>query len=157
MKKSTGGCFGAILALVVIGGCSAVVAGSGDDDSPAPSVTTAVPTGGGETPDRGEPTGGETAGGGATGTPEKVEKAPDVKSYGDGEYQVGVDIPTGTYESEGAQSGFFEFCAITTEGDGGNNWGQIKSANANERIIITLTKSDGVLTISGCEPLKPRG
>jgi hypothetical protein len=134
MKKSIGGCLGVVLGFVVIGGCSAVVAGissdSGSDSSGSPSVSDS-----------------------RTVTGEKPKK---VTSFPDGDYQVGVDIPTGTYESEGAKEGLFEFCMITTEGDGNNNWGQIKSANANERIIITLKTSDKVVSVSGCEPLVRR-
>lgn len=83
-------------------------------------------------------------------------KAPAAAEYSDGDYVVGEDIPAGTYTSAGASPGAFELCMITTQGDGGNNWGQLKSANADERIIITLNASDHVLTVSGCEPLKRR-
>lgn len=78
------------------------------------------------------------------------------EQYGDGDYQVGKDIPTGTYETSGASSGGISFCAITTHPTGGK-LPQVKSATkAGERIIITLDKGDGVVTVKGCEPLTPR-
>ncbi|GAA2252642.1 hypothetical protein GCM10010232_46330 [Streptomyces amakusaensis] len=93
---------------------------------------------------------------------EKAEKAEEPgkpasaeQSYGDGDYLVGEDIPAGTYTTPGAKKGPFEFCTITTKPSEGE-MPQIKSANADERIIITLTKADGVLTVQGCEPLTPR-
>ncbi|GGZ21517.1 hypothetical protein GCM10010387_13220 [Streptomyces inusitatus] len=87
---------------------------------------------------------------------ETAEKpAPAQKSYSNGDYLVGEDIPAGTYTTPGAKKGPFEFCTITTKPAEGE-MPQIKSANADERIIITLTKADGVLTVQGCEPLTPR-
>lgn len=89
---------------------------------------------------------------------QKAEKPSDSKpvGYPNGDYVVGKDIPEGTYESKGATPGIFDLCMISTEGDNNDNWGQLKYANENERIIITLKESDGVLSISGCEPLTPR-
>lgn len=82
---------------------------------------------------------------------------PKVVQYTDGDYMVGEDIPAGTYESKGAKKSLFEFCSVTTDPpEGSSKFPQLKSANANERIIITLTKADGVVSISGCEPLTPR-
>lgn len=43
MKKSTGGCLGVVLGLAIIGGCSAVVASTSDDDSPSPKVSVTEP------------------------------------------------------------------------------------------------------------------
>jgi hypothetical protein len=83
-------------------------------------------------------------------------ETPTAAGYGSGDYVVGEDIPAGTYTTDGATQDSFEFCMISTEGDGGDNWGQLKSANANERIIITLNASDGVVTLDGCEPLRRR-
>ncbi|MBA4865944.1 hypothetical protein H1V43_32290 [Streptomyces sp. PSKA54] len=80
----------------------------------------------------------------------------DSEGYGDGDYVVGDDIPAGTYETSGAKSGVFELCTITTEPTSDTKFPQLKTANADERIIITLTKDDGVVSISGCEPLTPR-
>jgi transcription elongation factor len=77
------------------------------------------------------------------------------EEYGDGDYQVGTDIPAGTYESAGASSDGVGFCAITTEPTG-SKLPQAKSAEAGERIIITLEKGDGVVSVQGCEPLTPR-
>lgn len=88
---------------------------------------------------------------------EKKPAEPKGNSYSDGDYVVGEDIPAGTYTSSGAKEGLFEMCVISTEGDGTlEHMAQLKSANADERIIITLAKADGILTIAGCEDLKPR-
>jgi hypothetical protein len=81
---------------------------------------------------------------------------PKAVDYPDGDYVVGEDIPAGTYETPGAQKGLFEFCSITSDPVDESKFPLLKSANADERIIVTLTKADGVVTISGCEPLKPR-
>lgn len=76
--------------------------------------------------------------------------------YGEGDYVVGEDMPAGTYTTTGAKAGAFEFCSVTTEPTGDAKFPQLKSANKGERIIITLTKADGVVTIQGCEPLTLR-
>lgn len=77
------------------------------------------------------------------------------KDYPDGDYIVGEDIPPGTYTTTGAAPGEF-LCAITTKPTDDTTFPQLKSADANERIIITLTKADGTVTIQGCEPLTAR-
>lgn len=84
------------------------------------------------------------------------KKAAKDGQYDDGDYIVGEDIPAGTYTTSGAESGLFEFCTVTTEPTSDSKFPQLKSANADERIIITLTKQDGVVTIQGCEPLTAR-
>ena len=90
--------------------------------------------------------------------PEKAKPAEPKKptEYPSGDYIVGEDIPAGTYTSDGAEKGIFELCTITTEPTGDTTMPKIKTSNADERIIITLEKADGVVSISGCEPLKPR-
>jgi hypothetical protein len=88
---------------------------------------------------------------------EKTEPKPEpeAKSYGDGDYVVGEDIPPGTYESAGANSDIFDLCTITTEPKG-DKFPQAKTGNKGERIIITLSEGDGTLTVQGCRPLKER-
>lgn len=76
--------------------------------------------------------------------------------FNEGDWIVGEDMPEGMYTSEGARPGAFEFCSITTKPTDSAKFPQIKSANKGERIIITLTKADGVVTIQGCEPLTLR-
>ena len=76
--------------------------------------------------------------------------------YGDGDYMVGEDIPAGTYVSTGAQASIFELCSITTAPTAKGAMPQWKTGNKDERVIITLTADDGVVSISGCEPLKRR-
>lgn len=82
--------------------------------------------------------------------------APKPKEYVNGDYVVGEDIPEGTYTTPGAEKGIFEVCMVSTEPTSDSVFPQLKSANADERIIITLKKADGVVSISGCEPLTPR-
>ncbi|MEU5400685.1 hypothetical protein ABZ348_15500 [Streptomyces sp. NPDC005963] len=91
-------------------------------------------------------------------TPTKApaKKAQKAKQYGDGDYIVGEDIPAGTYTSKGAAPGLFELCTITTDPTSADKFPQFKTANAKERIIIILTKADGVVTVQGCEPLTRR-
>lgn len=86
----------------------------------------------------------------------RAKEAAKEGEFSDGDYIVGEDIPPGTYTSAGAQKGAFEFCSITTDPTDDSKFPKLKSANADERIIITLTEADGVVTISGCEPLKRR-
>ncbi|MFC9941540.1 hypothetical protein [Streptomyces pratensis] len=92
-------------------------------------------------------------------TPEKAAEKPEPKKdpeYSSGDWVVGEDIPAGTYTSAGAEKGIFELCTITTDPSGDTTMPKIKTANADERVIITLAEEDGVVSISGCEPLKPR-
>ncbi|MGW8357381.1 hypothetical protein [Streptomyces wedmorensis] len=76
--------------------------------------------------------------------------------YADGDYIIGEDIPPGTYQTPGAQAGAFEFCMVSTKPTADSVMPQLKSANKDERIIITIKAEDGVLSISGCEPLTRR-
>jgi hypothetical protein len=85
---------------------------------------------------------------------EPVTKKP--AEFPNGDYVVGEDIPAGTYQTAGAEKGIFEFCSVTTDPVDEAKFPQLKSANADERIIITLTEADGVVSISGCEPLTRR-
>jgi hypothetical protein len=93
-----------------------------------------------------------------TAAPTKKTATPTVKpaGYADGDYIIGEDIPPGTYQTPGAQAGAFEFCMVSTKPTADGVMPQLKSANANERIIITLTAKDGILSIAGCEPLTRR-
>ncbi|MEU2434356.1 hypothetical protein ABZ611_33580 [Streptomyces sp. NPDC007861] len=84
------------------------------------------------------------------------EEAKKDGQFDDGDYVIGEDIPPGTYTTTGAEKGLFELCTISTEPTDDSTWPQLKSANADERIIITLKKSDGVVSIAGCEPLTLR-
>lgn len=123
-----------VIALAVFGGCMAVMGGSSEDDSsPTPSV-----------PD----------------VAVKQEAAPKAKvnEFPDGDYVVGTDIPSGTYETVGASNSFLDYCDIQTDGSGpgGDEFGQWENGGKNERIIITLTAADGKLSVSGCEPLTKR-
>lgn len=142
---------GALVAVLIIGG----IASGGSDDTGSDTSKTA--------PEK--EADAKPAGDDAKDKPADEPKAkdkpkaaePESKSYGDGDYVIGEDIPAGTYTSAGAKKGLFEMCVISTEGDGTlEHMAQLKSANADERIIITLAKADGVLTIAGCEDLKPR-
>ncbi|NGO68535.1 hypothetical protein [Streptomyces boncukensis] len=91
-----------------------------------------------------------------TGTPKEAPADKEkTKRYGDGDYVVGEDIPAGTYESGGAKNEVVDLCTVTTEPKG-DKLPQAKTADRGERLIITLTKGDGTVTIQGCEPLKPR-
>ena len=88
--------------------------------------------------------------------PKPQEQPAKPNEYGEGDWVVGEDIPPGTYTTPGAKAGAFEFCSVTTKPTDDAKFPQIKSANANERIVITLTKADGVVTVQGCEPLTLR-
>lgn len=129
-----GSVVGVIVLLGVLG------AAIGDDDKAKPRATPATPAPAKSTP------------------PAKKTPTSDPKrtGYVDGDYIIGEDIPPGTYQTPGAQAGAFEFCMVSTKPTADGVMPQLKSANANERIIITLTAKDGVLSITGCEPLTRR-
>ena len=146
-----GSVFGFFFLLLILG--LAVCDDSNQADDKASSLEITAPAAtefakpAGETPEETKP------------TTEKPEPKPEPKKdleYPVGDYVVGEDIPAGTYSSAGAEKGIFEFCSITTEPTGETTMPQIKTANADERIIITLAEEDGVVSISGCEPLKLR-
>lgn len=127
------GCLGLIAVIAVIVVITVVAMGGEESGGPAPDETSATPTE--RSP---EPTAEDTA-----------------KSYGDGDYTVGRDIPAGTYESAGAKEDVVEGCLITTEPKG-DKLPQTKTADRNERVVITLSAADGTLTVQGCEPLRRR-
>ncbi|MEU7010382.1 hypothetical protein [Streptomyces sp. NPDC046332] len=81
---------------------------------------------------------------------------PTAAGYTDGDYLVGDDIPPGTYTTPGAQAGLFELCSITTDPTDKGVMPQWKTGNKDERIIITITAEDHLVSISGCEPLTRR-
>jgi hypothetical protein len=150
--KILGGCLG-VVALVVVIAVVASLGGSSDKPSET-AVVSAQPTAdsAGGAPAKDD----KSAGDKAADAPAKKPGAKKAQEFKDGDYVVGEDIPAGTYATDGAQKGVFEFCAITTKPADSATLPQIKSADADQRIIITLTKADGVVTINGCEPLKPR-
>jgi hypothetical protein len=65
-------------------------------------------------------------------------------------------MPPDTYTTKSAKAGAFEFCSATTDPTSDSRFPRMKATNKDERIIITLTESDGVVTIQGCEPLTRR-
>jgi hypothetical protein len=129
---------GSIVGLFILIGILGAALGTEDNDKPqaAPSATAAP----------------------KIAAPTKKTNTPTVKpaGYADGDYIIGEDIPPGTYQTPGAQAGVFEFCMVSTKPTADGVMPQLKSANANERIIITLTAKDGILSIAGCEPLTRR-
>ncbi|MFD7921357.1 hypothetical protein ACFV3R_19280 [Streptomyces sp. NPDC059740] len=153
-KKKTGkivgfGCGGLVLLLVLIVVVIATTGGGdakGDKKAEAsPSSAAPSATGAGDRPRTdAKPTG------------KPAEKPAPQKTYGDGDYQVGKDIPEGTYESAGAAESVLELCTITTEPKGDLTMPQLKTAQKGERVIITLAEKDGVVTVQGCKPLTLR-
>lgn len=120
-----------VLGLIVLGACVAVL----DDSTPSKPKTPSVA-------DTGKP----------------APKPKSVDEFPDGDYIVGTDIPAGTYESDGASPGLFEYCDVQTDGSGpnGDGFGQWENGGKNERIIIILTEADGKLSVGGCQPLAKR-
>lgn len=145
-----GSIFGFFVLLVILG------LALGDDSSQGSGRTPGGAAGEPAAKESGEPLDAKPA---EKSTEKPAEEKPEAgkdREYPSGDYVVGEDIPAGTYASAGAEKGVFEFCSITTEPTGDLTMPQIKTANADERIIITLAKEDGVVTISNCEPLKLR-
>lgn len=140
---------GGVFAFLVVVG---IAAGGGDDSSSTSSETVATK------PDKADAKPAAPAKKAQTpaAKPKPKPAAPKPKEYPDGDYVVGEDIPAGTYTTPGAEKGLFEVCMVSTEPTSDSVFPQLKSANADERIIITLKKADGVVSISGCEPLTPR-
>lgn len=160
-KKMSGGAIVAIVVAGVLGGLFLLllIIGLAVGDDPNPSddkasnveVTASASESAAKLPTQG-----------AEKAPEKADQKPKpaaptaAAEYPSGDYVVGEDIPVGTYTSAGAEKGIFELCTITTEPTGDTTMPKIKTSNAGERIIITLEKDDGVVSVSGCEPLRPR-
>jgi len=132
--------FGSLVGVFVLIGV--LGAAFGDDDKAKPRAT----------PTTHMPAAAQTT------EPAKAPDSPATKpaGYADGDYIVGEDIPPGTYQTVGAQAGAFEFCMVSTKPTVDGVFPQLKSANKDERIIITIKAEDGVLSISGCEPLTRR-
>ena len=78
------------------------------------------------------------------------------RAFGDGTHVVGKDIPVGTYVSAGARSGSAAFCSVTTESRRAEALSRITSGRRGERVVITLSRYDSVVTVQGCEPLTRR-
>lgn len=90
-----------------------------------------------------------------TTTPAKPPAEPALAtSFGDGTYEVGVDVAPGKYKSSGASEGLFEFCSVSTTNSQGHtvDW---DTANANEQLLITL-KLGQTVEASGCEQFRKR-
>jgi hypothetical protein len=75
-------------------------------------------------------------------------------SFGDGSYEVGIDVAPGKYKSSGATEGIFEFCSVSTKNAKGDmiDW---ETANANEQVLITIKRGQTV-EASGCEEFRKR-
>jgi hypothetical protein len=75
-------------------------------------------------------------------------------SFGDGSYEVGIDVAPGKYKSSGATEGIFEFCSVSTKNSKGDmvDW---ETANANEQVLITIKRGQTV-EASGCEEFRKR-
>lgn len=138
-----GSIVGVIVLLAILG---ALI---GDDDKTKPRATPTT-----RTPTVAPTTAPTTAPTKKTATPPAKPTTP--AGYPDGDYIIGEDIPPGTYQTPGAEAGAFELCMVSTKPTADGVFPQLKSANKDERIIITLAKKDGVLSISGCEPLTRR-
>ncbi|WP_031095521.1 hypothetical protein [Streptomyces sp. NRRL S-15] len=156
-KKMSGGAIVAIVLGSVFGGIFILLLiiglAVGDDTSPSDDKASVL-----EVTASPSESAAEKAAKPAEKTSEKPKPAEPKKAaeYPSGDYVVGEDIPAGTYTSTGAEKGIFELCTITTEPADDTTMPKIKTANADERVIVTLAKDDGVVSISGCEPLKPR-
>ncbi|MFB7371180.1 hypothetical protein ACFC0D_15195 [Streptomyces sp. NPDC056222] len=151
----TGITIGGIFAFLVILG--AIVGGDDtSDDKAAPKATATTQAPAVKAPASKTPAARPTT------APAKIAEAPKTKApaapadYPDGDYIIGEDIPAGTYQTPGAEAGVFELCMVSTKPTDKSVMPQLKSANKDERIIITISAKDGLLSISGCEPLKRR-
>lgn len=145
---------GLIVSLFVLGAVLVAIEGPSSSGAKKPTSVAAAP----ETPAEADAKPAEKKATPSPKAPAKKPTPPKPKAveYPDGDYVVGEDIPAGTYETPGAQKGLFEFCSITSDPADDSKFPLLKSANADERIIVTLTKADGVVSVSGCEPLKAR-
>ena len=69
--------------------------------------------------------------------------ARELAAFGDGTWQVGVDIMPGTYTSTGGPDCRYALRAAVTGGD-------IASAIGSEPATVALTEGDGYVQTSGC-------
>lgn len=94
-----------------------------------------------------------------TASPDFVTPAPPAaKSFTDGDYIIGEDIPLGTYVSAGAKPDVFELCMVSSSSSVDGHWPILKTANADDRIIVQVTARNrgDVLSITGCTPFEKR-
>lgn len=62
----------------------------------------------------------------------KTAKAPAIKSFGDGTYLVGEDIPAGTYTSPGAEESAFTLCYWNVRAGDETDADYLKGGNADK-------------------------
>ena len=75
--------------------------------------------------------------------------------FGEGRHTVGEDVSPGTYVSEGAKSAGTERCSVTTERVGGGA-PRVKAVNRGERVVVTLGRDVGAVTVRGCQDFARR-
>lgn len=128
--------------LLCTGGCAALV--SGNDPEPKPSYTGAAldPSGSGQA----------TKGASTSSSPAPTGRNRQVPTYGDGQYQVGKDLPAGRYKTTGPEEGGFEYCYWErTKDTTGNFEAIIANENVKGQGYVTLKPGEYFKT-SGCKP-----
>lgn len=80
--------------------------------------------------------------------------APSASGIPSGTWLVGTDIQPGTYRSQGAEHGGFEFCSWSTKAGPSTNSATLDfgTANADEPMIVEITSKVKAFTTNNCEP-----
>lgn len=122
---------GAVLAAVLLGGCSATDDSASDPGSEQATTPTPTPT---PTPEKASP------------TPEGPKT-----SFGPGKYKVGEDIAAGSYRTAGPEDDSFPNCYWAREKDDSGSLDSI-IANANSEGPTRVTVNAGeFFETSGCQ------
>ncbi len=103
----------------------------------------------GATPTEGATPAGVASGGDTAAAVEASPPSGPLTTFGDGKWEIGVDIAEGKYKTTGPASG--SICYADTENDAGKI-GQQEVAQGP--VTMTIKKSDGYFKTSGCAEWK---
>jgi len=132
---------GILVAFFALCGIGTVVIGSATDSDPKPTASwTSTPN---------EPSGSGQAVRSTKGTPPRGNT---VRQYGDGQYEVGKDIPAGRYKTAGPEEDAFSFCYWERTRDTSGGFGSIIANETVKGQGYATLKTGEYFKTSGCKP-----
>lgn len=87
--------------------------------------------------------------------PSRARVATYTTGFGEGRHTVGEEIEPGTYVSEGVKADGSGPCSVTIERAGGGA-SQVRAVDRGERVVLTLDRDDGAVTVRGCQDFARR-